>query len=71
MFCVFILKNRAQVYYEEDPQFYNNNLIELIVKANDKNKYPGSSTMAVAALNNHTLKTCYIGGIKPTIKTAD
>lgn len=40
----------AQVYYNEDPEFYNTNPIELIIKSQSKNNYIGSSTMVVLTI---------------------
>ena len=40
----------AQVYYNEDTEFYNKNPIELIIKSQSKNNYIGSSTMVVLTI---------------------
>lgn len=53
----------AQVYYNENPHFYDQNPIELIIKSQSKNNYIGSSTMVVLTLHFNQLKSCYIGGI--------
>ncbi len=52
----------AQVYYNEDPHFYNTNPLELIVKSHSKNNYVGSATIVVLTLDGKNLKGCYIGG---------
>ena len=52
----------AQVYYNENPPFYNKNPLELIVKAQSKNNFIGSATMVVLTLDAGLLKGCYIGG---------
>lgn len=52
----------AQVYYDEDPQLYDKQPIELIVKAHSKNNYIGSATMVVLTLDGTQLRSCYIGG---------
>jgi hypothetical protein len=53
----------AQVYYKENPHFYDQNPVELIKKAQTKNNYVGSSTMVLLTLDGQHLRSCYIGGI--------
>ena len=50
----------AQVYYDENPQLYNKQPIELIVKTHSKNNYIGSATMVVLTLDETQLRSCYI-----------